>query len=110
MLPNPFPFEDARVLFRKPEVVDTTTPECKNIKWNDPDVDGLKAYLVDEKNFNAERVNKAIERLQKCKGKGTQNRLEDFFGKGVIHSSSKKREPEKIKAKGKGLGVKKAKK
>eukprot|EP00967_Tisochrysis_lutea_P008685 scaffold10372_cov32-Tisochrysis_lutea.AAC.2 len=39
MLPDPFPFEDARRLFREAEVVDVST--C-SFKWGEPDVEGLK--------------------------------------------------------------------
>ncbi len=99
MIPKPFPFDEARALFRNPDVSDTAAAECQ-FKWAAPDVEGLKAFLVDEKQFNADRVQKAIERLQKCKGKSNQFRMEDFFGKGTIHSSSMKRkEPEKGKGK-----------
>lgn len=31
------------------------------------DAEGLRKYLIDDKQFAEERVNKAIERLQKCK-------------------------------------------
>ncbi len=54
--------------------------------------------------FAEERVTKAIERLQKCKGKNSQVRLESFFGAPVMHSSTFKKpvEPKGKGAKGKG--------
>ena len=76
-VPEPFPFEEARQLFVNPEV---TSPEGLDLKWGDVDVEGLKKFLVEEKQFAEERVNKAIERLQKCKGKNSQMRLDSFFG------------------------------
>jgi flap endonuclease-1 len=39
MLPDPFPFEEARRLFREPEVIDVS--QC-SFKWGEPDVEGLK--------------------------------------------------------------------
>lgn len=54
------------------------------------DPEGLRKYLVDEKQFAEARVNTAIERLQKCKGKTTQDRLESFFGPVTIKHSEKK--------------------
>ena len=103
-LPEPFPFEEARALFVRPEVSDPATTE---LKWTDPNVDGLKKFLVEEKQFGEDRVNRAIERLQKCKGKNQQGRLESFFGAPTITHSSKSKSaiPAKGKAKaGKQLG------
>ena len=77
-LPEPFPFADARQLFVQPDVIDVEAPEC-DFKWTDCDADGLRKYLVEEKQFGEERINKAIERLQKCRGKSSQGRLDTFF-------------------------------
>ena len=67
--------------------------------------DGGK-FLVEEKQFAEERVNKAIERLNKCKGKNSQARLENFFGASFTKSSSMKK-PEPAKGKGKNkMGAK----
>jgi len=111
MIPDPFPFEEARRMFREPEVADTSATPA--FKWSDPDVEGLKSYLIDEKQFGEERVLKAIERLKKCKGKSGQNRMEDFFGKATI-IPNKRKEAEAAKGKGKGKAgkgpLKKAKK
>ncbi|KAL3926985.1 MAG: hypothetical protein SGPRY_003039 [Prymnesium sp.] len=98
-LPDPFPFEEARKLFIEPEVVDTSTLE---IKWSDCDAEGLRKYLIDDKQFAEERVNKAIERLQKCKGKNTQNRLETFFGPVTVKHAERKADPKGATGKGKG--------
>jgi len=40
MIPDPFPFEEARRMFREPEVADTSATPA--FKWSDPDVEGLK--------------------------------------------------------------------
>ncbi|KAL1528571.1 hypothetical protein AB1Y20_009912 [Prymnesium parvum] len=98
-LPEPFPFEDARKLFTDPDVVD---PSSLDIKWTDCDVEGLRKYLIEDKQFAEDRVNKAIERLQKCKGKNTQNRLETFFGPVTVKRAERKPDPKAVKGKGKG--------
>jgi flap endonuclease-1 len=103
-LPEPFPFEEARALFVKPDVADAAGAEC-DFKWTDCDADGLRKYLIEDKQFAAERVNKAIERMQKCKGKNSQGRLESFFGPTTIKPSEKKLAPKTLgKGKGKQTG------
>jgi len=97
-LPEPFPYEEARELFIKPDVADPATVE---LKWTEPNVEGLLQYLVEEKQFDEGRVKKAIERLQKCKGKNSQNRLESFFGAPIVKPSEKRKAPEPPKGKGK---------
>lgn len=93
----------ANPLLSSRKVVDAATTE---LKWSDPDVEGLKKFLVEEKQFAEERVNKAIERLHKCKGKGNQGRLESFFGATTTHSSTfKKPVPAKGKGKAKGKAL-----
>ena len=97
----PLRYAESRELFLKAEVADATAPECE-FKWTDPDEAGLLKYLCEEKQFNEERVKSGIERIKKCKGKNSQERLESFFGAPMITSHAKKKEPEKGKGKGKG--------
>jgi len=107
-LPEPFPFEEARALFVQPDAID---PESIELKWNEVDAEGLRKYLVEEKQFSEERINKAIERLQKCKGKNSQVRLESFFGPSTVIPSSKKLAAKTLgKSKGKQTGGSAAKK
>ena len=110
-LPEPFPFEEARALFVNPDVMDVAAPEA-DFKWVDVNAEGLKKYLVDDKGFAEERVQKAIERMQKCKGKANQGRLESFFGPTTVVPSAKKLESKvlgkgKAKAKAQGGGASK---
>lgn len=96
VIPEPFPFTEARRLFLQPEVVDCDTlPE---LKWTPPDEEGLvqvrsqhrsarrgadarvAQFLVHEKTFEEGRVRKAIEKIKAAKSKSSQNRLESFFG------------------------------
>ena len=68
-------------------------------KWNDVDVEGLKKYMVEEKQFAPERIEKAIERIKKCKGKNSQVRMDSFFTRIPSAASSstanKKPDPKK---------------
>mmetsp|Transcript_27356 Transcript_27356/g.38172 ORF Transcript_27356/g.38172 Transcript_27356/m.38172 type:complete len:373 (-) Transcript_27356:107-1225(-) len=72
-----FLFQEARALFKNPDVVDVGADE---IKWIDPDEEGVVKFLCNEKGFEESRVRKAVQRLKKAKGKGSQKRLESFFG------------------------------
>ncbi|GBG63871.1 hypothetical protein CBR_g39652 [Chara braunii] len=76
-LPEVFPFEEARRLFKEPDVrpADSTNEP----KWGSPDEEAVKAFLVDENGFNSERVAKALEKIKAAKGKSSQGRLESFF-------------------------------
>ena len=66
----------ARQLFKKPEVIDTSTVE---LKFNSPNVEGLREFLVKEKNFSETRIDNAIKRLGNAKSKASQSRLDSFF-------------------------------
>lgn len=56
-IPENFPFEEARRLFRQPEVVDTSSVV---LKWGDFDEAGLRQYLIEDKQFAAERIEKVL--------------------------------------------------
>lgn len=68
--------EKIREIFLQPKVRDDYT-----LKWQEPDVEGIVAFLVGEKDFSEDRVRKAIEKMQegskKLAGKTT---LEKWFG------------------------------
>ncbi|KAJ2958236.1 hypothetical protein NQZ79_g6147 [Umbelopsis isabellina] len=75
-VPKDWKFDEARELFRNPEVADCTDIE---LKWEEPDMDALVQFLVTEKGFNEERVRKASEKLHKNAKAATQGRIQDFF-------------------------------
>jgi flap endonuclease-1 len=108
-----FNYEVARKLFKEPDVVDT-----KNIKleFKKPDFNGLKEFLVKEKNFSESRIDNAIKRLDVAKSKASQSRLDSFFPiKGNVSSSVKGKksfpdEPVTIKKKGRKPGTTQKKK
>ena len=51
------------------------------LKWNLPDEEGLKKFLVDEQGFNPERVASSIDKLKKAHTANSkpQSRLDSFF-------------------------------
>eukprot|EP00472_Partenskyella_glossopodia_P011120 CAMPEP_0197515618 /NCGR_PEP_ID=MMETSP1318-20131121/694_1 /TAXON_ID=552666 /ORGANISM="Partenskyella glossopodia, Strain RCC365" /LENGTH=372 /DNA_ID=CAMNT_0043064039 /DNA_START=27 /DNA_END=1145 /DNA_ORIENTATION=- len=97
---NAFLFKEARELFKKP---DLTGIENISLKWRDPDVEGLVKFLCTEKGFDETRVRSSIVRLKKAKHKGSQKRLESFFGPVTV--TKRKKAPLK-----KGKNAKKKKK
>merc|ERR1719229_1676877 len=102
-LPESFMFAEARSLFQKPEV---TPGKDIKLEWNGPDREACLKFLVDEKGFNRERMERGLDRLKKCKNKGNQKRLDSFFG--VIKSvkTNKRKKPDS-KTKGKKNAKKK---
>jgi flap endonuclease-1 len=75
-VPESFPYEEVREMFRRPEIADPATIE---LKWGDPDEAGLVQYLVKEKGFNEERVLSGIAKLKRARTTTVQGRLDTFF-------------------------------
>ena len=80
-LPDSFDFVSVRKLFKEPEVTDPTTID---VKWTDPDEEGLLQFLVKEKGFNEERVKNGIAKLKKARNTSVQGRLTSFFGEPTV--------------------------
>jgi len=76
VVPEEWPFEQARRLFKTPDVTD---PETLDLKWNQPDEEGLVKFMCEEKNFNEERIRNGAKKLAKAKQGQTQGRLDSFF-------------------------------
>ncbi|XP_038620335.1 flap endonuclease 1 [Tachyglossus aculeatus] len=95
--PNKYPVPDhwlhkeARRLFLEPEVVD---PETVELKWSEPDEDGLVLFMCGEKQFNEDRVRGGVRRLSRSRRGSTQGRLDDFFKVTGCLTSAKRKEPE----------------
>ncbi len=69
-------FVQARQLFIKADV----TPAAQlEIKWAEPNIQDLKAYLVEKCGFNTDRVQSGIDRLVKAQQKKSQQRMDSFF-------------------------------
>ena len=66
MIPEDFLFDEARKMFKEPEV---TKGDDLDLKWGTPDEDGLLEFLVKEKGFNEDNVMNAIKKLKKSKSK-----------------------------------------
>jgi len=91
-VPEDWPFDDARALFLAPDVL-PATDERTDFKWEDPDVDGLVKFLVEEKGFSEDRVRGVAAKLQKNVKTAQQSRLDGFF-KPVVRTPE---EQEKLK-------------
>ncbi|KAK9467772.1 PIN domain-like protein [Lipomyces arxii] len=93
-IPENWPYKDARELFLYPEIQD---PENIDLKWIEPDLEGLIEFLVTEKGFNEDRVRSGAARLTKNLKTAQQGRLDGFFK--VIPSdksnNTKRKAPEK---------------
>ncbi len=103
-VPDNYPFQAARELFKNPEVLKgDAIPE---IKWTKPDEEGLVDFLVREKNFDEARVRAALKRIEAARGKASQGRLESFFGpaKTIKSSLGMKRKSEETGKKKGGKG------
>ncbi|KIK98771.1 hypothetical protein PAXRUDRAFT_823492 [Paxillus rubicundulus Ve08.2h10] len=90
-VPEEWPWESAKKLFEKPDVLPASEVE---VEWKCPDVEGLVQFLVVEKGFNEERVRKGAEKLQKFLNVKQQGRLDGFF-------TAKPRDDKRNEAKGK---------
>lgn len=78
VIPDDWPFADARELFFNPDVRKADDPLC-DFKWDKPDVEGLVTFLVTEKGFSEDRVRAGGTRLEKNMKSTQQARLEGFF-------------------------------
>jgi flap endonuclease-1 len=77
-IPEDWPYNDARALFLEPDVL-PATDERTDFKWEEPDVDGLVKFLVEEKGFSEDRVRGVAAKLQKNVKTAQQSRLDGFF-------------------------------
>ncbi|OON14252.1 putative flap structure-specific endonuclease [Opisthorchis viverrini] len=75
-VPEDWPYEEAKKLFLTPEIED---PEKIEIKWSEPDEEGLVAFLCHKHGFNEERVRNGAKKLMKAKNTNTQGRIDSFF-------------------------------
>lgn len=75
-VPENWPYTEARELFLHPEVQNA---DNINLKWKEPDVEGLIEYMVKQKGFSEERIRSGAEKLKKGLKGGVQGRLDGFF-------------------------------
>lgn len=69
-------YKEVQRLFTHPEIVDVQAVE---LKWTDPDVEGIVAFLCGEMGFEEKRIRTGCDRMLKSKGKANQGRMESFF-------------------------------
>lgn len=75
-VPENWNFEKARELFKDPEIqaVDTI-----DLKWKEPDEEGLVKFLCGDRQFNEDRVRSGAKKIMKSLKTATQGRLDSFF-------------------------------
>jgi hypothetical protein len=61
------------------------------LKWQDPDVDGLVEFLAKEKGFAEDRVKNGAKKLQKGRSGSVQQRMDSFFTVVSTTNSASKR-------------------
>ncbi|XP_063237090.1 flap endonuclease 1 [Bacillus rossius redtenbacheri] len=92
--PENWIYKEARQLFLEPEVAD---PESVELKWVDPDEEGLVKYLCGDKAFNEDRVRNGAKKLAKARTGTTQGRLDSFFKVLPTNNAANKRKVEEKK-------------
>lgn len=98
-VPENWPYERARELFKEPEVLE---PEKVELVWTSPDENALVKFMVEEKGFSEDRIRNGAKKLAKARSGSTQGRLDNFF---KVTSVTPKRKMDQ----GKGSSAKKAK-
>ncbi|KAG7204514.1 hypothetical protein KM043_004940 [Ampulex compressa] len=104
-VPEDWNYKDARVLFQDPEV---TKADDIELKWCDPDEEGLVKFLCGDKQFNEERVRNGSKKLLKARNTSVQGRLDSFFK--VLPASSPNQNTTKRKGENSKVATKKTKK
>ena len=76
----------SRAMFKNAEV---TKGEDIKLKWKNANEEEVKKFLVDEKGFNEDRVNKALVSLAEARKATQQKRIDSFFTFGAPKSKKK---------------------
>jgi flap endonuclease-1 len=102
-IPEDWLYKEARRLFQEPDVTD---PETLDLKWTDPDEEGLVEFMVTQKSFNEERIRNGAKKLLKSRQGTTQGRMDSFFSVLTTSKTTKRKaeEPKKGSDKKKGKG------
>ncbi|KAG6460615.1 hypothetical protein O3G_MSEX012100 [Manduca sexta] len=93
--PENWDYELARKLFIEPEVTD---PKDIELKWSDPDEEGLVKFLCGDRQFNEERVRNGAKKLARARTGTTQGRLDGFFTITLSPNPKRKAEDDKKNA------------
>jgi len=94
--PTNWPYEEARRLFKEPDVID---PSEIDLKWTEPNEEELIKYMCEQKGFSEERMRKGCQKLVKARKTTTQGRLDSFFKvlPSPVNTANKKRKLEDTK-------------
>ncbi|TID30255.1 hypothetical protein CANINC_001135 [Pichia inconspicua] len=76
IVPENWPYKEARELFLNPTV---TSGKDVELKWEEPDVEGLVDLMVKKNGFSEQRIRDGASKLSKALKSGTQGRLDGFF-------------------------------
>lgn len=90
-VPENWMYKEARELFLNPDVKD---PETIDLKWTEPDEEGIVQFMCTDKGFNEERMRNGVKKIVKARNTGTQVRLDSFF---KVTSTTPKRKTEDLK-------------
>ncbi|KAF7991138.1 hypothetical protein HCN44_002700 [Aphidius gifuensis] len=90
--PEDWNYKEARALFIEPDVAD---PKNIDLKWTEPDEEGLVKFLCGDKNFNEDRIRNGAKKLAKARTTSTQGRLDGFFKVLSTTPSTKRKAEEK---------------
>ncbi|KAF7380692.1 hypothetical protein HZH68_016557 [Vespula germanica] len=75
-VPEDWNYQQARLLFQNPDVTSTDDIE---LKWSEPDEEGLVKFLCGDKQFSEDRVRNGAKKLFKARNTTTQGRLDSYF-------------------------------
>lgn len=76
IVPEDWNYQQARELFKEPDVANA---ESLELKWEEPDEEGLVKYLCGDRQFNEDRIRAGAKKILKSKSTATQGRLDSFF-------------------------------
>ena len=79
IIPENFLFEESRELFKTPDAITEKEEIEPKLKWESPDHEKMKEFLINEKAFAENKVESGIKKLESCKSKVNQGRLDMFF-------------------------------
>ena len=87
IVPADFHYKESRDLFKNPEVISDKAQLEGLIKWNKPDEEALKSFLVNEKGFTEQKVESGLKKLAGAQTKVNQSRLDCFFKSAGVSQS-----------------------
>lgn len=96
VVPENWNYQAARELFLNPDVADPETIDVRlcnrlakqinkcyrffyQLKWTDPDEEGLVEFMCGNRQFNEERIRNGAKKIMKTRTTSTQGRLDSFF-------------------------------